>query len=272
MTREHAWCAHAHAHPTHSGGAVLFIHYFTFLFGCRRYEQWLRAQIAQYDTALAAEQLTIDQAQDPPFQPDDQDKDSVLLDMIDAVKVELREVAAERGRELDLVSRMRRTAVLTKAMFPDDTAECRFTLDPAVSERVSERVHARDALVVKFLKCKEEVAAMEATLMSLSGGTVLCWLGVVERVFGSPTPPPPPPPTTANNQHQHCRRHCASSQLLQPSAITGTAKKRCRGGVRTPRQGHSATALAHSLQPQPFRTRRTCVGACAFQKDERMEM
>jgi len=133
----------------------------------KRYEQWLRAQIAQYDTALAAEQLTIDQAQDPPFQPDDQDKDSVLLDMIDAVKVELREVAAERGRELDLVSRIRRTAVLTKAMFPDDTAEYRFTLDPAVSERVSERVYARDALVVKFLKCKEEVAAMEATLMGL---------------------------------------------------------------------------------------------------------
>ena len=88
-----------------------------------------------------------------------------MLDAIDIAKTELREVAAERGRERDLISRLRRTAIVATALFPDHRAlpaeqPPLYELDPGTAGRICKRVVARDAATVKFLQCKEEVTAL----------------------------------------------------------------------------------------------------------------
>ena len=52
-----------------------------------------------------------------------------VLDRLDQTKNELRTIAAERGRECDLVARIRHTAITTKALFPGES-DYKFTLDP----------------------------------------------------------------------------------------------------------------------------------------------
>jgi regulator of replication initiation timing len=86
-----------------------------------------------------------------------------LLERLDQAKTELRTITAERGRERDLVARIRHTAIATKALFPGET-DYKFTLDAPQAGRIAEHVLARDTLIVKFLKCKKEVNELDTEL------------------------------------------------------------------------------------------------------------
>lgn len=97
---------------------------------------------------------------------DEEAKILEVLDRLDTVKNELRDVAAERAREYDLITRIRNTAISTKALFPNEE-DYKFELDSTQAERLSEQILARDAVVVKFLQCKSEVTGLEAELRSL---------------------------------------------------------------------------------------------------------
>eukprot|EP00729_Bicosta_minor_P008194 gene8194-29152_t len=131
-----------------------------------RFDKWVRLQVQQYRTAETAAR---NRETAVPIYEDGMDEEAKImevLDRLDSVKNELRDVAAERAREYDLVTRIRNTAISTKALFPNEE-DYKFELDPRQAEQLSEQILARDATVVKFLQCKNEVTELEVELHSL---------------------------------------------------------------------------------------------------------
>jgi len=131
-----------------------------------RFDRWLRLQVQQYRTAETA---AGNRETAVPSYDDDMDEETKILevlDRLDTVKNELRDVAAERAREYDLVTRIRNTAISTKALFPNEE-DYKFDLTSEQSERLAQQILARDTVVVKFLQCKTEVTELEAELHGL---------------------------------------------------------------------------------------------------------
>eukprot|EP00051_Salpingoeca_urceolata_P014054 m.177990 g.177990 ORF g.177990 m.177990 type:complete len:166 (+) comp17974_c0_seq4:292-789(+) len=81
-----------------------------------RFEQWLRHQTYEYDAAV--KQSEANALMDPsPIDPESPEY-LAQLKKLDALRNELREVAAQRVRENMLAYRLRAGAVITEATFP----------------------------------------------------------------------------------------------------------------------------------------------------------
>eukprot|EP00051_Salpingoeca_urceolata_P014057 m.178021 g.178021 ORF g.178021 m.178021 type:complete len:232 (+) comp17974_c0_seq9:292-987(+) len=128
-----------------------------------RFEQWLRHQTYEYDAAV--KQSEANALMDPsPIDPESPEY-LAQLKKLDALRNELREVAAQRVRENMLAYRLRAGAVITEATFPG-SHDLRDS-DETLMAPILSATKLRDQVSVQFLQEKEQVQALQDELETL---------------------------------------------------------------------------------------------------------